>query len=342
MLTVKKLRRKPKHFRNFTGLTVQQFDRLLAALEPLYEQAHARRLSNPNRLRARGAGRKFELELPERLLMSLMYLRLYLTQTLLGYLFGLDTSNVNREIQGRMLGVLWEVLPVPTQEEPLDLALAASADDAAGGGGGGGGGGDDRFGRTSGGGKRKRKIGTLEELLEKHPEFEEVFVDGTEQELPKPKDKGRRRDLYSGKRKRHTAKMQVVSTKKFILHLSRYVPGRVSDLLLLRATGVMRQIPKEGVVVRVDKGYEGIEEEYPEVKIEKPRKARRDHPLTVLEKILNRAISALRMPVEHVIGHLKKYQLLAGVYRGEPERYDESALVIAGLHNYRELGRLSW
>lgn len=98
----------------------------------------------------------------------------------------------------------------------------------------------------------------------------------------------------------------------------------------------------EGVVVRVDKGYEGLEEEYPGVRIEKPRKARRGHPLTVLEKIYNRAMSALRIPVEHAIGHLKKFRLLAGIYRGKLERYDESASVIAGLHNYRELGRLSW
>src|SRR5215210_1416748 len=331
MLTVKKLRRKPKHLHNFTGLTPQQFDQLLLALEPLYEQAQEERLENPNRLRSRGAGRKFELELPERLLMSLMYFRLYVTQTLLGYLFGLDTSNVSREVNGRMLAVLPEALPVPARDEPLsDLAALAGSSSSGGGGGGG---------------KRKRgkKIGTLEELLEKHPEFKEIFIDGTEQELPKPKDKGRRKELYSGKRKRHTAKMQVLSTRnnKLVLHLSRYVPGRVSDLVLLRATGVMRRIP-EGAVVRVDKGYEGLEEEYPEVEVEKPRKARRGHPLTVLEKIYNRAMSTLRMPVEHVIGHLKKYRLLAEIYRGRVERYDESALVIAGLHNYRELGKLGW
>jgi hypothetical protein len=334
MLTVEKLRRKPKHFHNFTGLTPQQFDQLLAAIEPLYEKAEEKRLSNPNRLRPRGAGRKFKLELPERLLMSLMYLRLYLTQTLLGYLFDLDTSNVSREVQGRMLEVLSEVLPVPAREEPLDLALAASSSSSSSSS-------DRSFGRSGGGKRKRRRIGTLEELLEKHPEFEEIFVDGTEQELPKPKDKGRRKDLYSGKRKRHTAKVQVVSTKRLVLHLCRHVPGRVSDHLLLRATGVMRQVP-EGVVVRVDKGYEGLEEEYPEVKVEKPLKARRGHPLTVLEKILNRTMSALRMPVEHVIGHLKKYRMLAGIYRGEAERYDENASVIAGLHNYKELGKLSW
>jgi hypothetical protein len=334
MLTVEKLRRKPKHFHNFTGLTPEQFDELLVALEPLYEQAEEERLDNPNRLRARGAGHKFNLELPERLLMSLMYFRLYITQALLGYLFDLDSSNVNREINGRMLAVLSEVLPVPARDEPLLLSdpLAAQATASSS--------------SSSSSGKRKRKgkkIGTLEELLEKHPEFKEIFIDGTEQELPRPKDKARRKDFYSGKRKRHTAKMQVLSTRnRLILHLCRHVPGRVSDLLLLRATGVMRKILKKSVVVRVDKGYEGLEEEYPQVRVEKPRKARRAHPLTVLEKIYNRAMSTLRIPVEHAIGHLKKYRLLAGIYRGKPERYDESALVIAGLHNYKELGGLNW
>jgi Helix-turn-helix of DDE superfamily endonuclease len=113
MLTVKKLRRKPKHFHNFTGLTPEQFDQLLLVLKPLYEQAEQERLENPNRLRARGAGRNFNLELPERLLMSLMYFRLYITQTLLGYLFELDTSNVSREIHGGMLAVLFGSIAHP-------------------------------------------------------------------------------------------------------------------------------------------------------------------------------------------------------------------------------------
>lgn len=88
------------------------------------------------------------------------------------------------------------------------------------------------------------------------------------------------------------------------------------DHLLLRATGVMRRIPEGVVARRVDKGYEGLEEEYPRVvAVQKPKKARRGHPLTVLEKIVNRAMSTLRIPVEHAIGHLKKFRLLAGIYR---------------------------
>jgi hypothetical protein len=70
------------------------------------------------------------------------------------------------------------------------------------------------------------------------------------------------------------------------------------------------------VVLRADKGYEGIEEEYPEVRVEKPKKAKRGRPLTVPEKIYNRAMSTLRIEVEHAIGHLKKYRMLAGVYTG--------------------------
>jgi len=43
-------------------------------------------------------------------------------------------------------------------------------------------------------------------------------------------------------------------------------------------------------------------------------------------------MSTLRIAVEHTnLGHLKKYRMLAGVYRGEAQRYDEDALVIAGL-----------
>jgi hypothetical protein len=239
--------------------------------------------------------------------------------------FGQSPGYVLRgQIQGR------EVLPVPAQDEPLlDLALAAS----------GGGGGKGK--------KRGKKIGTLEELLEKHPEeFKEIFIDGTEQELPKPKDKAPRKEYYSGKRKRHTAKMQVVSTRrsKLVLHLCRHVPGRVSDLLLLRATGVMRKKMAEGVRVRVDKGYdEGLEEEYPEVRVQKPKKARRGHPLRVLEKIYNRADEhfedtggACDRASEEVSAIGGDLPGRAGALRGE------RVAVIGGLHNYKELGGLSW
>jgi hypothetical protein len=56
------------------------------------------RLKKPKRSRKAGGGRRFELALEERLLLTLMYLRLYVSQTLLGYMFDLDDSSVSREI----------------------------------------------------------------------------------------------------------------------------------------------------------------------------------------------------------------------------------------------------
>ncbi len=311
MLTAQRLRKKPRHFHNFTGLTPEQFAMLLVDLTVAYEQAEAKRIAEMQRQRAAGGGRKAHLSLAEKLLVTLMYLRLYLTQPLLSYLFGLDASNISRTISS-IRPLLAQVLPVPVQES----LLAERAKD-------------------------KKPIATLEELLEKHPEFREVLVDATEQELRKPKDKLQRRQRYSGKKQRHTAKTQVTTSQGLVLHLSRWVPGRVSDLLLLRASGIMHEIA-EGTTVYVDRGYEGLEDEYPEVSICKPIRGKRNHALTSLAKVYNQVVSRLRIAVEHTLAHLKRFWLLAGIYRGRDEDYDENFLVISGLHNFRRMGRLSW
>jgi hypothetical protein len=60
MLSVAKLRRKPKHFHNFSGLTVEKFDELLLAVEPVYRQAELKRLAQRERQRAIGGGRNFK------------------------------------------------------------------------------------------------------------------------------------------------------------------------------------------------------------------------------------------------------------------------------------------
>lgn len=117
MLTVKKLRRKPKHFRSFTGLHTEELEQLLAALAPVYEQLDTARKNQRERQRNLGAGPGFTLALPERLLMTLVYFRLYATQAFLSCLFRLDDSNVSREINPRMLPALMQVLPMPAREE---------------------------------------------------------------------------------------------------------------------------------------------------------------------------------------------------------------------------------
>ena len=83
------------------------------------------------------------------------------------------------------------------------------------------------------------------------------------------------------------------------------------DHTLLRASGVLRQLPGS-VAVRLDRGCEGVEEEYPEVHVEKPVRAQRHAKVTVLGRAYNRMQSRLRMPVEHLLGRLQKFKVLAG------------------------------
>lgn len=315
MFSFERLRRQPRNFQRFTGLKVEQFEALVSELRRVYSKVQQARLKKTNRQRKVGGGRTFELGLEERLLLTLMYLRLYVSQTLLGYMFDLDDSNVSREINERMMPSLKEVLPLPMQEELLTPAVQKQA---------------------------KKRIGSLDELLKAYPEFKDILVDATEQEVPKPKEKLARKQRYSGKKKRHTLKSQVAVSHRLVLHLSKHVPGSVHDFSLLRATGVVYPIQAHGRKLRLDKGYEGVEDAYPAADIAKPKRAQRNHELNLLEKFFNQLLSSLRMPVEHTLAFLQKFNILAGLYRGPIHRYDDTFLIVAGLSNFRILNKLAW
>jgi len=65
-----------------------------------------------NRKRDIGAGRPFKLDEKDRLLMLLVYYRLYITYTLAGFLFDLDQSNICIDIQ-KMEPLIRNCLPIP-------------------------------------------------------------------------------------------------------------------------------------------------------------------------------------------------------------------------------------
>jgi DDE superfamily endonuclease/Helix-turn-helix of DDE superfamily endonuclease len=331
MLTVNKLRRKPRHFFSFVGLTPEEFDHLLCAVQPVYAEAEQVRLCSRERQRAQGGGGSFRLKLPERLLSTLLYYRLSVTGGLLGYLFGLDESNLSRERNQRMRPVLLQVLPIPMRDHLLS-ALEEFKEESQEESG------QEPSSRPS---KPRKRIGTLKELLAAHPEFAEVWLDATEQEVPKPQDKQERKQRYSGKQKCHTLKTQVLTTKNLVLHILGGLPGRLHDHTLLRASGVLHQLPEQ-TQVRLDRGYEGVEEEYPRACVHKPVRARRNAKLTPFGRAYNQVQSRLRMPVEHLLGRLQKFKVLTGVYRGLAADHEDTFAVVAGLVNFRALGSLQW
>lgn len=77
--------------------------------------------------------------------------------------------------------------------------------------------------------QRHRRIGSAAEFREAYPELE-FLIDGTEQPKRKPGNKQQRTDDYSGKKKRHTRKQLVTSTRSgLIVDQSPAVGGRSVD-----------------------------------------------------------------------------------------------------------------
>ena len=329
MITLAKLRRKPRHFRAFTGLTIAEFDTLLSEVTPAYEAAELAKRQRPQRQGALGSGHPFRLALPERLLLGLMYLRLYVRQSLLGYLFNLDESNISRELHERLLPILLEVLPVPLRDAPLRFLASDTPQDNPGSGVA------DKAGKR----KPRKRIGTLEELFAAYPEIKEVLLDATEQSVPQPKDKLKRKLAYSGKQQDHTVKTQIVATKKSILHVFGGLPGCISDMTVLRASGVLPQMPA-GLKVRLDKGYEGTDAAHPELDVQQPIKKKPKQPQNILERAYNYTLSTKRIYVEHHFARLKKWESLTQVWRGKSEFHEDVFCVVAGLLNFRQTGQM--
>jgi len=289
-----------------TSLTVEQFQTLTARLQPLWEHAERERLSRRRRRHAIGQGRKYKLTmLADKLLVPLVFYRFALTDELLGWLVGLDASNVCRLLQ--RLEPLLEQAADPALGLPLRRRLPPGA----------------------------KQSGTWEELVQVCPEFAEVLTDATEQPRQRPPRRSQRR-WYSGKRKRHTVKTQVTVTRRGrILAVSRSVPGRVHDYALFQQAGTARGLPPASRHY-LDLGYEGAPGDYPRSTFLLPVKRRRNHRrLTRAERRFNRVHARLRILVEHVFSRLKKYAILVQVYRHRIADYNRRFRNVAALVNFR-------
>jgi len=283
-------------FHTFTGLTPKEFDKIYTQLEQRYPQYEQKRLTQKKRKRSIGAGRPYKLQLKERTLMLLMYYRLYITYSLLEYIFDLNQSNVYRDI-ALIEPVLKTCIPIPEKMT-----------------------------------KRTRKIGTIKELLELFPEMK-AFIDATEQEIPRPKNKRRRKNYYSGKKKKHTVKTQIMVNKKgLILHKTKHRNGKQHDYDLFKKTGPP-PIPPE-IEIGVDLGYFGIKKDYSDLNVNIPVKKPKKKTLTPKEKRYNKKQRKARVIVEHTISRMKKFQIMGQEFRNRLTRYDTVTSIVSGLVNF--------
>ena len=113
-----RLLKTPATFRRLTGLTPAAFRRLAGEVAETDAADRARRAGRAGRRRKAGAGRKPAPPIADQLLMLLVYYRTYVPHAFLGFLFGIDDSNVSRGIR-RLEPVLAGVFRIPERKPDL-------------------------------------------------------------------------------------------------------------------------------------------------------------------------------------------------------------------------------
>ena len=101
MLSYDKLADNARRFKVLMGMSTGEFDLLLAKVEKAHPEAESGRLSKRPRKRAIGAGRRFALDLRNRVLLLPFHCRTYTTQDVAAEVFGVGQATVSRSIAGR-------------------------------------------------------------------------------------------------------------------------------------------------------------------------------------------------------------------------------------------------
>lgn len=97
----------------------------------------------------------------------------------------------------------------------------------------------------------------------------------------------------------------------------------------------------ESICILVDLGFQGIQKDYQgdEINIphKRPRKSKKNPAPQLLpeQKKENRALSQIRVLVEHAIGGMKRFQILVQAFRNRKDDFaDDVVGLAAGLWNF--------
>ena len=82
-------------------------------------------------------------------------------------------------------------------------------------------------------------------------------------------------------------------------------------------------------------GYLGVEKDYPEQLSALPYRKKRNRGLSKVQKDYNKGHSKKRIIIEHTICRLKKYRILADIFRNKLKKYNKVSDIVSGLVNYR-------
>jgi len=286
---------RPKKGRRMIGLGAAALWELWQRINQLDQAVHLKRANAPERKRQSGGGRKQEAEVLCRLLVTLLYLRQHWTMQALAEAIGCAESTVWNYIH--------EMLPYLRVELPASLLEQWQQE-------------CDSVERAE-----------LEAWLAELPEGA-LLVDTWEQPIPRPQDAAEQEAHYSGKKKDHTRKNQLICLPQGtdIVDVVIGEKGPRSDSKLLEET--QAELP-ESLEFIGDKAYVGRRNTTTPIK--KPRGGE----LTQDQKDFNRTVSQKRVYVEHLIRVVKIFRIAKEEFRMRSRMYELVIGCVCGLVRLR-------
>jgi hypothetical protein len=175
---------------------------------------------------------------------------------------------------------------------------------------------------------RRFRFGGKKSLLISSKILRTVVMDVTETPIERPKQ-GQKR-FYSGKKKRHTLKSQlVIDLETREICCIAQAKGRNHDYRLFVNSKVRFHPDTESLE---DSGYQGIAKFHKNSRF--PKKKPKGGKLNYQDKRSNRALASRRVVVEHINRRLKVFRILSQPYRNRGKRFGLRSHLIAGLYNY--------
>jgi hypothetical protein len=238
------------------------------------------------------------LSVVDQILLTVIWLRVYPTHEVLGYLFGVSDSTARRAIEC--------LLPLLEQS------------------------GQDTMRMPDPGKKHHRP---LDALLQALPDLM-VVIDSFEQRVQRPPERATADRYYSGKKKQHTLKSQVAIHEQTgqVVDIAESVPGPTADINLLQQSDVMSRLP-DGVGGMGDLAYIGIDKLDEHHIGAAPRRKPRGQPRPADDIAYNTAFSRRRIGVEHTIGRLRRYEAITHTDRNHRRDHTTRVRAVAGLAN---------
>ena len=158
-----------------------------------------------------------------------------------------------------------------------------------------------------------------------------LIIDGMEQRTRRAVDADAQKDKYSGKKKDHTIKNQVIShPNQYVFFLSKTYSGKIHDSKIAPTENCTYP---QGVRLYKDTGYLGYT---PESVVEMaPFKKPRKKELSVLQEWFNKTVAQVRIAVEHAIAGIKRCRVIKERCRVQYKLRERFLLIATGLHNLR-------